>query len=94
MATASDPFVAVRRIADETPDVIVLDIEMPRMDGLTFLDKVMSQRPLPVVVCSTLTTAGPTFSTNWVKSGRPVTSTGGAFAGAGAGAKAAAGCCA
>ena len=36
MATASDPFVAVKRIQDEMPDVIILDIEMPRMDGLTF----------------------------------------------------------
>jgi two-component system chemotaxis response regulator CheB len=58
MATASDPFVAVRRIHEEVPDVITLDIEMPRLDGLSFLDKLMQQLPLPVVICSSLTTAG------------------------------------
>lgn len=55
MATASDPYVAVERIRHEVPDVITLDVEMPRMDGLTFLDKLMRQCPVPVVVCSTLT---------------------------------------
>ena len=54
MAVASDPYVAVERIKHETPDVITLDIEMPRMDGLTFLEKIMSQHPIPVVICSTL----------------------------------------
>jgi len=58
MATASDPFVAAERIRHELPDVITLDIEMPRMDGLTFLDKIMSQCPIPVVICSTLTERG------------------------------------
>src|SRR5262245_32724969 len=58
MGTAADPYVAVRRIQEEIPDVITLDIEMPRMDGLSFLDKLMDQQPLPVVICSTLTTAG------------------------------------
>jgi len=42
----------------QAPDVITLDVEMPRMDGLTFLRKIMSQHPLPVVICSTLTEAG------------------------------------
>lgn len=55
MATASDPYVAVERIKHEVPDVITLDVEMPRMDGLTFLEKLMRQCPVPVVVCSTLT---------------------------------------
>ncbi len=55
MATACDPYVAVERIKHEMPDVITLDIEMPRMDGLTFLEKIMSQWPIPVVICSTLT---------------------------------------
>lgn len=55
MATASDPYAAVERIKHEVPDVITLDVEMPRMDGLTFLDKLMRQCPVPVVVCSTLT---------------------------------------
>src|SRR5688572_10084756 len=58
LATATDPFVAVERIKEEVPDVITLDIEMPRMDGLTFLEKLMSQHPIPVVICSSLTDAG------------------------------------
>ena len=58
MATASDPFVAARRIQEEVPDVITLDVEMPRMDGITFLRKLMAQRPMPVVMCSSLTEDG------------------------------------
>ncbi len=54
MATAADPFIAADRIREEVPDVILLDIEMPRMDGLTFLETIMTQRPIPVVICSTL----------------------------------------
>lgn len=54
MGTASDPFVAARRIREEVPDVITLDVEMPRMDGITFLKKIMSQYPIPVVICSSL----------------------------------------
>ena len=53
-ATAADPYIAVERIKREVPDVITLDIEMPRMDGLTFLDKLMAQCPIPVVICSSL----------------------------------------
>lgn len=55
IATAADPFIAADRMRVEMPDVITLDMEMPRMDGLTFLEKLMRQRPTPVVVCSTLT---------------------------------------
>ena len=58
MATASDPFVAAERIKVEVPDVIILDVEMPRMDGITFLRKLMSQQPVPVIMCSSLTEAG------------------------------------
>ncbi len=58
IGVASDPFVAARRIRDEIPDVITLDVEMPRMDGITFLRKIMSQHPLPVVMCSSLVEAG------------------------------------
>ena len=58
MAVASDPYVAVERIRREVPDVITLDVEMPKMDGLTFLEKIMSQHPIPVVICSTLTEMG------------------------------------
>ena len=54
MATASDPFVAAQRIRAERPDVITLDVEMPRMDGVTFLRKLMAQAPIPVVMCSSL----------------------------------------
>ncbi len=58
MATAADPFIAADRIAEEIPDVIVLDVEMPRMDGVTFLQKIMTQHPIPVVICSSLTDKG------------------------------------
>lgn len=58
MATAGDPFSAARRMQDEVPDVITLDVEMPRMDGITFLRKLMSQCPVPVVMCSSLTEDG------------------------------------
>ncbi len=49
---ASDPFVAAARIKERVPDVIVLDVEMPRMDGITFLRRLMAQHPIPVVLCS------------------------------------------
>jgi two-component system, chemotaxis family, protein-glutamate methylesterase/glutaminase len=58
IGVASDPFVAARRLAEAMPDVITLDVEMPRMDGITFLKKLMSQRPIPVVMCSSLVEAG------------------------------------
>ena len=50
--TASDPYYAAKKIQTEIPDVITLDIEMPRMDGLTFLRKIMTQHPIPVVIIS------------------------------------------
>ena len=58
IGTAADPFVAADRIREQVPDVITLDIEMPRMDGLTFLQKIMSQHPIPVVICSSLAEEG------------------------------------
>ena len=58
MGVANDPFAAAKIIAQEVPDVILLDLEMPRMDGLTFLRKIMAQRPIPCVLCSTLATKG------------------------------------
>jgi two-component system, chemotaxis family, protein-glutamate methylesterase/glutaminase len=58
MGSASDPFFAAKKIQNEVPDVITLDIEMPRMDGLTFLKKIMGQHPIPVVVISSLTSEG------------------------------------
>jgi two-component system chemotaxis response regulator CheB len=54
---AADPLIALHKMQKTRPDVILLDLEMPRMDGLTFLRKVMTEDPIPVVVCSTL--AGP-----------------------------------
>lgn len=58
MGAASDPIFAMSRMAQQWPDVIVLDVEMPRMDGITFLKKIMAERPTPVVICSTLTEKG------------------------------------
>ncbi|RNF33202.1 protein-glutamate methylesterase/protein-glutamine glutaminase [Paracoccus methylarcula] len=54
MGTAADPFAAAASIARQRPDVITLDVEMPRMDGVTFLRKLMAQHPIPVVMCSSL----------------------------------------
>lgn len=51
----ADPILAMERMKTVWPDVIVLDVEMPRMDGITFLRKIMAERPTPVVICSTLT---------------------------------------
>ncbi|MCP4521994.1 MAG: chemotaxis response regulator protein-glutamate methylesterase [Cytophagales bacterium] len=58
IGTASDPFIAAEVLRTQVPDVITLDIEMPRMDGLTFLRKIMSQHPIPVVIISSLTLKG------------------------------------
>jgi two-component system chemotaxis response regulator CheB len=58
VATAPDPVVAMDQMKRVKPDVMILDLEMPRMDGLTFLHKVMSEAPIPVVICSSFTGAG------------------------------------
>ena len=58
VTVAADPLVAMARMRARRPDVIVLDLEMPRMDGLTFLHKLMEEDPVPVVVCSGLAAAG------------------------------------
>ncbi len=58
LGVAADPYFAAAKIAHEVPDVITLDIEMPRMDGLTFLRKIMTQHPIPVVIISSLTDRG------------------------------------
>lgn len=58
IGAASDPFMAAKKMQEDVPDVITLDVEMPRMDGITFLRKIMSQHPIPVVMCSSLTEAG------------------------------------
>lgn len=54
IAVAPDPIFALEKMQKEWPDVIVLDIEMPRMDGISFLKKIMGEKPTPVVICSTL----------------------------------------
>lgn len=58
LGTASDPLIAMRKMQKEFPDVIILDVEMPRMDGLTFLQKIMTEHPIPVIMCSALTEKG------------------------------------
>ncbi|MEW5904822.1 MAG: chemotaxis response regulator protein-glutamate methylesterase [Pseudomonadota bacterium] len=58
IGTASDPVFALEKMQRDWPDVITLDVEMPRMDGITFLKKLMAERPTPVVICSTLTGKG------------------------------------
>ena len=58
MATAADPLIAASKIDHERPDVITLDVEMPRMDGLSFLKQIMARDPIPVVMCSSLTEKG------------------------------------
>jgi len=58
IAAAADPILAIAKMNVRWPDVIVLDIEMPRMDGITFLKKIMAEHPTPVVICSTLAEAG------------------------------------
>jgi two-component system, chemotaxis family, protein-glutamate methylesterase/glutaminase len=58
VATAPDPFIARDKIVQLNPDVITLDVEMPRMDGLAFLAKIMKHRPMPVIVISSLTPKG------------------------------------
>jgi two-component system chemotaxis response regulator CheB len=55
---AADPLIAMKKMEKRRPDVILLDIEMPRMDGLTFLRKLMSEDPIPVVVCSAVAGRG------------------------------------
>jgi two-component system, chemotaxis family, protein-glutamate methylesterase/glutaminase len=58
LAAVADPLLAIERLRQAWPDVIVLDVEMPRMDGITFLRRIMAERPTPVVICSTLTEKG------------------------------------
>lgn len=58
VATAGDPYIAAKKLTTVVPDVITLDIEMPRMDGLSFLRHLMQQHPLPVVVCSSMAESG------------------------------------
>jgi len=65
----ADPLLAMERMKQRWPDVIVLDVEMPRMDGLTFLRKLMAERPTPVIICSTLTAKGTATSVDALAAG-------------------------
>lgn len=58
IGTAPDPVVAVTKMSKQAPDVILLDVEMPKMDGLSFLRKIMEQHPLPVIICSSFVAQG------------------------------------
>lgn len=58
IGASANPLLAMARMRQQWPDVVVLDIEMPQMGGLTFLRKIMQARPTPVIICSTLTEAG------------------------------------
>ena len=58
IAAVADPLFAFERMKKQWPDVIVTDVEMPRMDGVTFVRKIMTERPTPIVVCSSLTERG------------------------------------
>jgi len=58
LATAPDPIAAMVKMQKQWPDVILLDVEMPKMDGITFLKQIMAQHPTPVVICSSLTEKG------------------------------------
>jgi two-component system chemotaxis response regulator CheB len=58
IATAQDPFFAMAKMKSDWPDVLIVDIEMPRMDGLTFLKKLMAEHPTPVIICSSLAERG------------------------------------
>ncbi len=69
IATAADPYIAVKKLKDIVPDVIILDIEMPRMDGLTFLRKLMVQHPIPVIICSSKSEDGSENALNALDSG-------------------------
>lgn len=67
--TAPDPIFALQKMQNLWPDVIVLDIEMPRMDGISFLKKIMAERPTPIVICSSLTQEGASITMEAISSG-------------------------
>lgn len=69
VAVAADPFIAMAKIKQERPDVIILDLELPRMDGLTFLKQIVREDPIPVVICSALTGPGTTVGIQALEEG-------------------------
>ncbi|HWR76875.1 MAG TPA: chemotaxis response regulator protein-glutamate methylesterase [Thiobacillus sp.] len=69
IGTAADPLFAMEKMKKDWPDVLLMDVEMPRMDGITFLKKLMAERPTPVVICSSLTEAGTATAMQALASG-------------------------
>lgn len=69
IGTAPDPFVARDKIVRLSPDVVTLDVEMPRMNGITFLSKLMAARPVPVIVVSSLTSSGASTTLRALEAG-------------------------
>ena len=69
IAQANDPIFAMEKMKKEMPDVITLDVEMPRMDGITFLKKLMAENPLPVVICSSLTSSNASTTVEAIRAG-------------------------
>jgi two-component system, chemotaxis family, protein-glutamate methylesterase/glutaminase len=69
IGAVTDPLFAMQRMNQQWPDVVVLDVEMPRMDGITFLKEIMAVRPTPVVICSTLTERGTEISLQALSAG-------------------------
>jgi two-component system chemotaxis response regulator CheB len=69
ISVAADPIIALSKIAKEVPDVVITDMEMPRMDGLTFIRKIMAETPVPVVVCSGLAEKGTQLAISALASG-------------------------
>ena len=69
VGAAPDPYVARDMIVQRKPDVVLLDIEMPRMDGLTFLGKLMKHHPLPVIIVSSLTPRGSQLAMDALSAG-------------------------
>lgn len=69
VGVAADPLIAIKKLETEKPDVITLDIEMPRMDGLTFLKKIMTENPIPVIICSSKSEKGSDNALNALEFG-------------------------
>jgi two-component system chemotaxis response regulator CheB len=69
VATAADPLLAQEKMKASSPDVLILDIEMPRMDGLTFLRQIMSERPIPTIICSHMAEKGSPIEREALASG-------------------------
>lgn len=69
IAQANDPIFAMKKMKDAKPDVITLDVEMPRMDGITFLKKIMAEDPIPVVMCSSLTSSEASTTVDAIRAG-------------------------